>query len=45
VVDGDTWRCNFDLRVEGSDPVDLRLFLKDSKGALTETWIYQYSPQ
>jgi glucans biosynthesis protein len=44
VVDGDTWRCNFDLRVEGSDPVDLRLFLKDDKGALTETWIYQYTP-
>lgn len=44
VVDGDTWRCNFDLSVEGKDPVDLRLYLKDSKGALTETWIYQYTP-
>lgn len=44
VVDGDTWRCNFDLLVEGKDPVDLRLFLKDDKGALSETWIYQYTP-
>lgn len=44
VVGGDTWRCNFDLRVEGADPVDLRLFLKDAKGALTETWIYQFTP-
>lgn len=44
VVDGDTWRCNFDLLVDGKDPVDLRLYLKDAQGALTETWIYQYTP-
>jgi len=44
VVDGDTWRCNFDLLVEGEEPVDLRLFLRDAKGALSETWIYQYTP-
>jgi len=44
VVDGDTWRCNFDLLVDGKDPVDLRLYLKDSQGALTETWLYQYTP-
>jgi len=44
VVGGDTWRCNFDLSVSGADPVDLRLFLKDEQGALTETWIYQYTP-
>ncbi len=44
VVGGDTWRCNFDLAVEGKEPVDLRLFLKDDQGALTETWIYQHSP-
>lgn len=41
---GDTWRCNFDLRMEGSESADLRLFLKDAKGALIETWIYQYTP-
>jgi glucans biosynthesis protein len=44
VVGGDTWRCNFDLVVDGSEPVDLRLFLKDADGALSETWIYQYTP-
>jgi glucans biosynthesis protein len=44
VVDGDTWRCNFDLLLDGKEPVDLRLYLKDEKGALTETWIYQYTP-
>ena len=44
VVGGDTWRCNFDLLAGGGDPVDLRLFLRDAKGALTETWIYQYTP-
>ena len=44
VVGGDTWRCNFDLLVDGKDPVDMRLYLKDAKGALTETWLYQYTP-
>jgi glucans biosynthesis protein len=44
VVGGDTWRCNFDLLVEGREPVDLRLYLKDAQGALTETWLYQYTP-
>ena len=44
VVGGDTWRCNFDIKVDGKEPVNLRLFLKDAKGALTETWIYQYTP-
>ncbi|HEX5789532.1 MAG TPA: glucan biosynthesis protein [Luteolibacter sp.] len=44
VVGGDTWRCNFDLQVEGDGPVDLRLFLKDDQGPLSETWIYQYNP-
>ena len=29
---------------DGKDPVDLRLYLKDAQGALTETWIYQYTP-
>lgn len=45
VVGGDTWRCNFDLVAEGTEPVNLRLFLRDAEGALTETWLYQYTPQ
>jgi glucans biosynthesis protein len=38
------WRCNFDLAVEGSEPVDMRCFLRDEQGVLTETWLYQYLP-
>lgn len=38
------WRCNFDLVSEGREPVDLRCYLKDEEGALTETWLYQWTP-
>lgn len=38
------WRCNFDLVSEGQEPVDLRCFLRDESGALTETWLYQWTP-
>jgi len=38
------WRCNFDLIPDGREPVDLRLYLKDEQGALTETWLYQWTP-
>lgn len=38
------WRCNFDLMSEGGEPVDLRCYLRDDKGALTETWLYQWTP-
>jgi glucans biosynthesis protein len=38
------WRCNFDLASEGREPVDLRCFLSDERGALTETWLYQWTP-
>ncbi len=36
------WRCSFDLVYEGKEPVDLRCYLADKKGALTETWLYQW---
>ncbi|MEO3433674.1 glucan biosynthesis protein [Inquilinus sp. CAU 1745] len=40
------WRVNFDLvEVEGTEPVDLRLYLKLDETALTETWIYQWTPR
>ncbi|SEM16764.1 glucans biosynthesis protein [Pseudoxanthomonas sp. GM95] len=29
---------------EDSSQIDLRLFLKDATGALSETWLYQFSP-
>eukprot|EP01037_Dinobryon_pediforme_P007336 gene7336-7403_t len=38
------WRTQFDLIVEGSEPVELRLFLKAGDQVLTETWAYQYHP-
>jgi glucans biosynthesis protein len=39
------WRTSFDLLVEGSDPVDIRCFLRAEDGkVLTETWLYQYHP-
>jgi glucans biosynthesis protein len=38
------WRAQFDLSVEGSEPVELRLFLQLGDEALSETWLYQYHP-
>jgi glucans biosynthesis protein len=38
------WRCNFDLISEGREPIDLRCYLRDERGALTETWLYQWTP-
>lgn len=41
----DRWRCHFDLIASGSEPVDLRCYLRDVEGAaLSETWLYQWSP-
>ncbi len=38
------WRTQFDLTVEGSEPVEMRCFLKAGDAVLTETWLYQYHP-
>ncbi len=38
------WRAQFDLTVAGSEPVDLRCYLRDGDAVLTETWLYQYHP-
>jgi glucans biosynthesis protein len=38
------WRAVFDLTVDGSDPVDLRLYLQSGEQTLSETWLYQYHP-
>lgn len=38
------WRAQFDLTVEGSEPVELRCYLRLDGKALTETWLYQYHP-
>ena len=38
------WRAQFDLTVDGADPVEMRCFLKAGDTVLTETWLYQYLP-
>jgi periplasmic glucans biosynthesis protein len=38
------WRTIFDIEVTGTDPVELRLFLRSAGVVLTETWAYQYHP-
>jgi glucans biosynthesis protein len=38
------WRAQFDLTAEGTDPVEMRCFLKAGDRVLTESWLYQYWP-
>ena len=38
------WRAQFDLTVQGPEPVELRCYLKVGDRVLTETWLYQYHP-
>ena len=38
------WRTQFDLMVEGPDPVELRCTLRLGDRILTETWLFQYHP-
>ena len=38
------WRAEFDLTVDGADPVELRCFLQANSETLTETWMFQYHP-
>jgi glucans biosynthesis protein len=38
------WRAEFDLKVDGSDPVEMRCFLRAENKVLTETWLFQYHP-
>jgi glucans biosynthesis protein len=38
------WRAQFDLTVTGSEPVEMRLFLRNGGEVLSETWLYQYHP-
>ncbi|TWG91269.1 glucans biosynthesis protein [Mesorhizobium sp. J18] len=40
------FRVFFDTIVEGSEPIDMRMYVEGNDGtALTETWLYQYFPQ
>jgi glucans biosynthesis protein len=38
------WRAQFDLKVDGAEPVEMRLFLRTGGQVLSETWLYQYHP-
>lgn len=38
------WRAQFDLTVEGKEPVEMRLYLRANGQTLSETWLYQYHP-
>ncbi|WP_424362853.1 glucan biosynthesis protein [Methylocystis parvus] len=38
------WRAQFDLTVDGADPVEMRLSLRNGEKVLTETWLFQYHP-
>jgi glucans biosynthesis protein len=40
------YRARFDVRPvdDGVEPVDLRLYLRLGHDALTETWVYQWTP-
>ncbi|MGB5062720.1 MAG: glucan biosynthesis protein D [Candidatus Competibacter sp.] len=44
VAESKLWRCHFDLVAGGREPVDLRCYLSGADGALSETWLYQWSP-
>ncbi|HET19137.1 MAG TPA: glucan biosynthesis protein D, partial [Chromatiales bacterium] len=38
------WRSEFDITVDGGDPVELRCHLELEGTPITETWLYQYHP-
>ena len=38
------WRVHFDLAVDGREPVDMRLFLRQGERTLSETWLYLFEP-
>ncbi len=40
----DVWRTQFDLDPAGTDPVEMRCYLRFKGKPLTETWTYRYIP-
>lgn len=38
------WRTQFDLTVTGTEPVEMRCYLRNGEEVLSETWLYQYHP-
>ncbi|HEX4355639.1 MAG TPA: glucan biosynthesis protein, partial [Polyangiales bacterium] len=39
------WRAQFDVLAEGTDPIELRVYLRKGKQTLSETWLYQLEPR
>jgi periplasmic glucans biosynthesis protein len=39
------YRVQFDVTLTGSEPAELRMFLKNGKTTLSETWLYQLEPR
>ena len=39
------WRLFFDLTVDGQEPVDMRVFLRQGDTLLSETWLYLFEPR
>ncbi|MEM7023440.1 MAG: glucan biosynthesis protein [Pseudomonadota bacterium] len=44
IVGTSRWRAFFDLRADGSEPINLRCYLRLDDFPLSETWIYEYVP-
>ncbi|MXN65090.1 glucan biosynthesis protein D [Stappia sp. GBMRC 2046] len=44
VVGTDRWRLIFDAKIEGSEPVEARVYLKRGEDVLSETWLGQLIP-
>jgi len=38
------WRAQFDLTAKGTEPVEMRLFLKVGDKVVREKWLFQYHP-
>ena len=38
------WRTQFDLTATGTEPVEMRCYLRNGSEILSETWLYQYHP-
>ena len=44
VPNGNVWRASFDLEIMPGDLADLRMYMSLDGKPLTETWLYQFSP-
>ncbi len=45
VVGTRRWRADFEIELEGGEPIDLRAYLRLGEQALSETWLYQFIPR